>query len=80
MNKEEIIKEDGIYEKYRKRVELLTGDIWCPYPSEMFMLAILKTSDKKAIELINLRRKMFAPQFWSGEPQEKELKEILTTP
>jgi len=61
-----------------KRCKELTGEAWCPYPSEIFIKAIFKTDDKTAIKLIEERRKISFPTFMAGEPQIDEISKILT--
>lgn len=71
------MNEEELYNNFHNRVETLTGDMWCPYPSTSFMMAILKTDDKTAIRLINTRRTFTFPIFLRGEPQLDDINESL---
>ena len=69
--------KEEIYNNFHKRVEELTGDPWCPYPSEGFMNAIMKCQNHTAEKLIKIRRTYSFPQFLSGDPQQKDIDIIL---
>ena len=69
---------EELYNQFHKRVEELTGDPWCPYPSDNFMMAILKAQDHTAKYLINYRRTLQAPNFFGKEPQQEDIEIILT--
>jgi hypothetical protein len=60
------------HERYLDRVEALTGERWCPYPSDRFMEEILNSNDERATKLIEARRKYTFPAFLAGDPQEHE--------
>lgn len=70
----------SLYEDYHARVEALTGDPWCPYPSDLFMQAVMEATDKEAIILIEGRRKYRFPAFLAGEPQRDAIKAVLDPP
>ena len=58
--------------------KILTGDSWCPYPSERFLRVVLSIPQDQrgrfvATELIEGRRKFRFSTFLSGEPQEEAL-------
>ena len=69
-----------LHEKYQDRVFELTGDRWCPYPSEGFMKAILHADKDSAVEMIKYRRTLSFPVFLAGEPQIKEINKVLEEP
>lgn len=62
---------------YQTRIIKLTGEPWCPYPSELFMLAVLKADDDTAKRIIEERQRFLFPIFLTGEPQQKELERIM---
>ena len=68
---------EELYTKFHQKVEELTGDPWCPYPSERFMLAILEAQEYIALKLINHRRTLLFPNFLNGEPQQEDIDTIL---
>jgi hypothetical protein len=65
------------YQRFHERCLALTGDAWCPYPSEEFARAIAKADDQTAIKLINQRRQYTFANFLCNEPMAKEIAEIL---
>lgn len=57
-----------------EKVQKLTGDTWCPYPSFLFAGVIIQLPDDGiAKTLIMARRQILAPQFFGNEPQESRL-------
>lgn len=59
---------------YHARVKKLTGEDWCPYPSNDFMLLVLAVPDNEAAQLIRERRGYLFPEFLFGEPQEMHMR------
>ena len=68
---------EKLYNDFHNRVKELTNDKWCPYPSDMFMTAIMKMNDDIAIKLINERRKIMFPVFLQGDPQMEDIKNYI---
>ena len=64
------------FDLFHQRCEKLTGDRWCPYPSDLFIFTVNSVTDEKAKSLIEKRRTFLLPQFLAGEPMLKELNEI----
>ena len=64
---------DILLDKFHKRCEELTGDAWCPYPSEMMIRVTLAVKDDVAKELIVQRRLYLFPDFLRREPMESIL-------
>lgn len=75
-----IAEDDKPFEGYREfhlRCETLTGDTWCPYPSERFAQAVMIADDETARRLINKRRGYLFPSFVGCEPMETDILEII---
>lgn len=64
-------------EVFHKKCERVTGNPWCPYPSEDFILAVLLSDDDTARTLIEKRREFIFPHFLGNEPMEKEIRDIF---
>lgn len=57
------MSEAVLREAYEGRLVALTGHNWCPYPSGMFMEAVVELPDDAALALIEARRKMGFTMF-----------------
>lgn len=68
---------DQVLDRFHKRCEDLTGDVWCPYPNDVFMTVVLGVDDETAKRLIVGRRKFLMPTFLQREPQEEELRAAI---
>lgn len=66
------------YNMVHALAERLTGDSWCPYPSNLFCKVIQLVDDYTAKLLIDKRREFSFPHFFVGEPQYNELVSHLT--
>jgi hypothetical protein len=67
-------------DKFHKKVKQLTGDAWCPYPSQLFIDTILLCDSNRnniCIELIDERRKYLFHTFLKSEPQLEKLQSLL---
>ena len=73
MNIVDIVDQQKLF---MDRVEKLTNERWCPYPSGLFVEVVLKVDDVTAKELIEERRKYLFPHFLGGDPQHKRLIEL----
>jgi len=69
--------ENILHDRALDRIERLTGERWAPYPSPLFMQAVLVLPDAEALEFIRERRTYFFPQFLRGDPQEDRLWQAL---
>lgn len=63
-------------EQFHDRVEFLTGEVGCPYPSPRFEAAIMSLPDELAKLLIAERRTFYFPDFIMCEPQDAVLSEL----
>ena len=68
---------NDLYTKFHDRCKELTDDIWCPYPSNAFMEAVMLADDKIAKELIEERRCYLFPHFLCGEPMVEAIYNVL---
>ena len=64
-------------EEYENKLIKLTGENWCPYPSDLFIETITKVNDKIALKLILERRQYSFPMFLGGDPQGIECQKLL---
>lgn len=67
---------ENLYDNFHTRVQELTGDPWCPYPSELMMQVVMKVNDDTAKKLILKRRQYLFPHFLAGDPMQEELMKL----
>jgi len=65
---------DEKHEIVYDRIETLTGERWCPYPSERFLDICMKVDDETLVRLVKTRRQYMFPQFIDNEPMEEVLR------
>ena len=65
------------HDEFTMRVKNVTGEEWCPYPSELMVRAVMLSNDTTAKELIIERRKYIFPQFLVGEPMLEKLLSVI---
>jgi len=69
--------DENLYDKFHDRCEKLTGDVWCPYPSDLFVRVVLQVDDDTAIRLIQERRNYHFGYFLGNDPQHEELSKLI---